>query len=100
MDMTSITQYLQPELLILVPVLYLIGNALKKAEKVADKFIPLILGVCGVVIAVIYCFATVAITDGYKGVLMILFTAVTQGILCAGASVYANQLVKQTSKEE
>lgn len=100
MDMTSLTQYLQPELLILVPVLYLIGNALKKSEKVSDKFIPSILGICGVVIAVVYCFATVTITDGYKGVLMILFTAVTQGILCAGASVYVNQIVKQTQKDD
>lgn len=99
MEMTSLTQYLQPELLILVPVLYLIGMALKNSEKVSDKFIPLILGICGVVIAVIYCFATVTITDGYKGVLMILFTAVTQGILCAGASVYVNQIVKQTQKD-
>ena len=100
MDMTSLTQYLQPELLILVPVLFLIGKALKKSEKVSDKFIPSILGVCGVVIAVVYCFTTVTIVDGYKGVLMILFTAVTQGILCAGASVYVDQIVKQTKKDE
>ena len=100
MEMTSLTQYLQPELLILVPVLYLIGMALKKSEKVSDKLIPIILGICGVVIAVICCFATVTITDGYKGVLMILFTAVTQGILCAGASVYVNQIVKQTQKDD
>ena len=100
MDMNSLTQYLQPELLILVPVLFLIGKALKKAEKISDKLIPSILCICGVVIAVIYCFATVTIADGYKGVLMILFTAVTQGILCAGASVYVDQIVKQTKKDE
>lgn len=100
MDITSLSQYLQPELLILIPVLFLIGKGLKKAEWVPDKFIPAILGVCGIVIAVIYCFATVTIADGYKGVLMILFTAVTQGILCAGSAVYVDQIVKQAQKDE
>lgn len=98
--MENFTQYLQPELFVLIPVLYLIGVALKKATFLADKYIPFALGIIGVVIAVAYCFATGEAPADYRAVLLILFTAVTQGILCAGASVYVNQLVKQTSKNE
>ena len=100
MEMATFSQYLQPELFILIPVLYLIGVALKKAKFLANKYIPLTLGIVGVVTAVLYCFATVEPPADYRGVLMILFTAFTQGILCAGASVYVDQLVKQTAAKD
>lgn len=80
------TEYIQPELLILIPVLYLIGYALKKTTIIPDKFIPVILGVVGIVLAVCY-----GLTAGQFN----LFAAITQGILCAGASTYANQIYKQ-----
>lgn len=89
-------QYIKPELLILIPVLYLIGAGIKKSN-IPDKFIPLILGVCGVLLAVIYLIATTPIVSTQE-VATAIFTAITQGILCAGASVYVNQLIKQ-SKE-
>ena len=31
---------------------------------------------------------------------MLVFSALTQGVLIAGASVYVNQLIKQTAKQE
>lgn len=31
----------------------------------------------------------------WQSVLLGLFTAIVQGVLCAGASVYVNQMVKQ-----
>ena len=34
-------EYIKPELLILVPVLYVIGMAIKKTALIADKLIPL-----------------------------------------------------------
>lgn len=80
------TEYIQPELLILIPVLYLVGYALKKTTIISDKFIPVILGVVGTVLAVCY-----GLTAGQFN----LFAAITQGILCAGASTYANQIYKQ-----
>lgn len=89
--------YIKPELLILVPVLYLIGAGIKQS-KIADKHIPWILGVVSVVLAGLYIFASEPIT-GSQGVATALFTAITQGVLCAGASVYINQLIKQ-SKED
>lgn len=90
--------YIKPELLILIPVLYLIGAGLKKSN-FKDKFIPLILGVIGVFLAGVYLFATEPI-NGTQAIATALFTALTQGVLCAGASVYANQIVKQAQKEE
>lgn len=87
---------IKPELLILVPVLYLIGAGLKRSAFFADKWIPAALGGAGVVLACIY----LAATAGEGGVLMVIFTGFTQGVLSAGASVYINQLIKQAGKEE
>ena len=42
------TQYIKPEMLVLVPVLWLIGNALKRTPKVPDRLIPYVLGIMGV----------------------------------------------------
>lgn len=91
-------EFIKPELLILIPVLYLVGMAIKKSN-VADKNIPWILGVCGVILAGIYLFATEDVI-GSQAVATALFTAITQGILCAGASVYVDQLIKQSKKED
>lgn len=90
-------EYIKPELLILIPVLYLIGAAVKKSN-IADKFIPVILGAVAVVLAGVYLFATEPI-NGSQAVATAIFTAFTQGVLCAGASVYVNQIIKQTKED-
>ena len=87
-------EYIKPELLVLVPVLYIIGMGLKKSTYFSDNAIPLILGACGVLLAVVYVTATSEFASWQNG-LMAVFTALTQGMLCAGASVYVNQLIKQ-----
>lgn len=87
------TQYIKPEMLVLVPVLWLIGAALKKTPKMPDWLIPYILGAVGVLGAAVWVCATESVTA------MALFTAFTQGILVAGASVWGNQLVKQAGKK-
>ena len=96
--MEQLVNYIKPELLILIPVLYFIGVALKKSA-LKDKFIPLVLGLAGVLLCVLYVLAASAF-DTWQSVLLGMFVALTQGILCAGASVYANQLYKQGKKEE
>lgn len=97
--MDTITNYIKPELLILIPALYFIGIMLKSAQDVKDKYIPLILGACGIVLATTYVLAT-ALPLMAASVLKALFTGITQGILCAGCSVYVNQLFKQHKKDE
>lgn len=89
-----ILQYVKPELLVLAVVCYLVGIAIKKIETIKDKYIPLILGVFAVFMAGIYVFAT-SDFESAKNVLIAIFTAIVQGILCAGLSTYTNQLIKQ-----
>ncbi len=96
--MDYLTNYIKPELLILIPVLYLIGMGLKKSQSGADSKIPVILGVCGVLLAAVYVLAAAPIS-GYQAGMAALFTAITQGVLCAGGSVYVHQLLKQRSGE-
>ena len=92
------TNYVNPELLVLIPVLYLIGRAMKKSGR-CDKHIPLTLGATGILPAVVWVLATHNIGD-YQGALMAAFTAIVQGVLCAGAAVYVNQVIKQGGKIE
>ena len=91
-------KYIRKELLILIPVMYIIGMGLKKS-KVADKHIPLILGTISVILSALWVFATANLESG-KEILAAFFTAVTQGVLAAGASVYASQLYIQKNKNQ
>lgn len=94
----DLQEYIKPELLILIPVLYLIGTALKNSV-LKDKYIPLVLGSVSVVLCAIWVFANSPITTGAE-IATAIFTALTQGVLIAGASVYVNQLFKQNGKDE
>ena len=91
-------EFIKPELIILVPVLYAIGAGIKKSA-IADKYIPLILGIVSILLCSLYVFATTDIT-GTKQIAMAAFTAITQGVLCAAASVYFNQMYKQLTEKK
>lgn len=64
-----------------------------------DKWIPIILGTVSVMMSAVWIVATTDIF-GFREIAFAIFTAVTQGVLVAGASVYANQLYIQAKKEE
>lgn len=89
--------YIKTELLVLIPVLYFVGIGLKKS-KLPDKWIPITLGAMAVALSAIWVIATGDISSVTEAA-SALFTAITQGVLVAGASVYANQLYVQASKE-
>lgn len=89
----DITAYIQPELLILVPVLYLVGEGIKRSNT-KDEVIPLVNGLLGMMLACLYCFATRNGGD----MAMVLFTGIVQGILCAAAATYCYELQKQGRK--
>jgi len=91
------TDYIRAELLVLVPVLYALG-AWIKASKIDNKFIPLILGGVGIALSLLYVLPSSELSVGWRGVMLSVFTAITQGILCAAAAVYANQILKQLLK--
>ena len=96
--MYELNEFIKPELLVLIPVLYLLGMAYKKSQ-IPDKYIPAILGAASVILCTMYLIGTSYI-EGLQEWLMALFTGFTQGVLCAGASVYMNQVVKQIGKSE
>ena len=91
-------EFVKPELLILIPVLYLIGAGLKNSI-FKDNLIPIALGIFGITLSTIYVFATCEIS-GSKDILMGIFISLTQGILVAGCSVYFNQIYKQLKEEK
>ncbi len=86
-------EFVKPELFILVPVLYLVGVGIKHSQ-LDSRWIPLLLGAMGVFLAALYVLSMETISFGAA------FVAVTQGILCAGLSVYANQIFKQLKNSE
>lgn len=97
--MEQIMNYVKPELIVVAIVLYFAGTFLKQAQTVKDKNIPMILGLVGILICAVYVFATCQCKTG-QDIAMAVFTAVTQGILVAGLSVYVNQIGKQAKKDD
>ena len=97
-DGMELKEFIKPELLILIPVLYVVGIGLKKS-KLSDTLIPLILGGIAIVLSAAWVIATSDIST-MKDVAYALFISVTQGILSAGASVYVNQLYVQSKKKD
>lgn len=94
MDMMEL---IRPEMLTLIPVLYLIGVALKKAEVFENKYIPLGLGLLGALLGAAWL---LVFQDAEYNILQSLLMGAVQGILCAGCSVYANQIYKQLKEEK
>ena len=97
--MDQIMNYVKPELIVVAVALYFIGMALKQAQSVKDKYIPLLLGGVSIVLCAIWVLATSEIGNGQQ-VAMAIFTAITQGILVAGLSTYVDQIKKQVHKDE
>ena len=82
----DVSQYITQNALILIPVLYIIGMIIKNTDKISDKYIPLILLVFGIA--------------GSMGIIGVNANAVIQGVLVTGATVYTNQLIKQTANDK
>lgn len=89
----TFAEYIRPELLILVPVLYVLGAIIKDSATIQNRWIPAILGGVGIALSLLYVLGTGDFSA--TGV----FTAITQGILVAGAAVYTNELIVQLIKK-
>ena len=92
--MEDIVSYINPELLVLVPALVLVGAAIKRYGS-DDRAIPMVLGLMGMLLACLYGLATMTASDSVP---MVLFTGILQGVFCAAAAVYSHQLYKQGTK--
>lgn len=90
----SFAEYIKPELLILVPVLYIVGAMIKDSHTINDRFIPAILGGVGVFLSLLYVIGSSEFSA--TGI----FTAITQGILIAGAAVYTHEFITQLRKND
>ena len=93
------TQYLKTELAVLPAVLYILGRMFKQASFIKDKNIPLLLGIAGILIALLWTLGTTPIADA-RCFFLAFFAAITQGIISAGAAVYVHQLFKQHAKDK
>lgn len=88
------TDYIRPEMLILIPALIVIGKIFSDADMIKNKYIPMLLGISGVVLSALSTISLYGLSlDG-------IFSGIVQGILCAGTAVYGNQIYKQLGKEE
>ena len=94
----DVMSFIKPELLILVPVLYIVGLGIKKSN-VQDKYIPLVLGVVSIFLSTLWVISMSDIKN-WQDAVYAVFISITQGILTAGASVYVNQLYVQSKKNE
>lgn len=93
-----IVDYIKPELLILIPTLWLLGEIVKKTQ-VNKSFVPLIVGISGICLAGLYIFSQLPSFE-IRCVLNALFASLTQGLLCAGGSVYAHEIAKNIRRNK
>ncbi len=91
--------YIDPGLLVLVPVLYIIGIGLKKMQRFNSAYLPIILGLLGIFLSAMYLFIDLQVNN-IKDVIEYIFNSLVQGILAAGASVYFNQVKRQMQENE
>ena len=88
--MEELTQYIKADFAVLVAVLYCIGRGLKAIQRFPNQFIPLALTFCGIGLA---CLSVVSRYASYGNWAAALFEGVVQGVLCAGMSVYLNEVI-------
>lgn len=81
----NVLDYIVQEGLVMIPVLYIIGEIIKGTELLGNKWIPLTVLVISIV---------------FTPLLLGAYTAdnVVQAVLVAGVTVFGNELVKQSSK--
>ena len=101
MEIDVVRSMMDPEIYSLAIALYFFGMYLRKSKRFKNTSIPIILGV----VSMIFVFLHLLVTQEIKGVQDIanaIFVTFVQGMLCASAAVYANQLFKQAQyrKEE
>lgn len=95
--MDAFQEYIKPELLILVGVLYASGGILKRSRDVPDRLIPAILGAFSVLLCFLWVVSTGRPQTAFDWMAS-AFTSIVQGVLIAGQSVYIHQLGHQRRK--
>ena len=81
----DILNYVVQEGLVMIPVLFIIGEIIKGTETIENKYIPVILLVLSLAL-------TPFVLGGYTAV------NIVQSVLVAGVTVFGNEIIKQSSK--
>lgn len=81
----NVLDYVVQEGLVMMPVLFIIGETIKSTELLPNKWIPL---------------ALLVVSIGFTPLVLGAYTAnnVVQAVLVAGVTVFGNELIKQSSK--
>lgn len=92
MKVEVLLQFIRPELLIVVVVLWALGFFLKKMPWFKQEWmIPFILLVVGILLTIVYL--AIVLGEGFTSVALIV--GIMQGIMIAALAVFGNELVKQ-----
>lgn len=91
----NFSDYIMPELLLLIPILYAIGIWIKSSQ-IKNWLIPFILMAIGVGLTFLYVLGW-RIEEIPQNPAAYVFTSITQGILVAAAAVLANNIVTQVT---
>lgn len=83
----EILNYIIENRLVLIPVLYILGEFIKRTEFIKDKSIPIILLLIGIIFSILMGGDTV-------------INNIIQGILVAGVTVLNNQIIKQNGRDD
>lgn len=89
-------QFIKPELLVLVPILYVLGTWFKQSTVIKNWMIPFILSGLGVLLSLAYLLS-VEFTAVGNLIAAYIFTSTVQGILCAAGAVFTQNIVKQVT---
>ena len=81
----DILNYIVQEGLVMIPVLFIIGEIIKGTELLGNKWIPLVI---------------LIVSIGFTPLVLGAYTAdnIVQAVLVAGVTVFGNELIKQSSR--
>ncbi|ERT62267.1 phage holin family protein [Peptoniphilus sp. BV3C26] len=91
----SLKEYLSPELVFMIPVLVVIGKALKKSNRINDSLIPTILSIVGIPIALITSLANRMDPMNKIQIIVWILMSIGQGVFLGATAVGVHQFFKQ-----
>ena len=91
----SLKEYLSPELIFMIPVLIVLGNILKKSNRVSNTLIPTILSLLGIPLALITSLASKYEPMTNVQIVVWILMGIGQGVFLGAASVGVHQFFKQ-----
>jgi len=92
MDMAILQDLVRPELLILVPFCWLVGQFIRKGEMVVNKYIPSVLWIVAIVFSFLYLAVMLEVDLNIQ---QIIVSSILNGTFIAAIAVFGNEQYKQ-----